>query len=90
VSHPLADVLSRMFFYDYRKRYQSATEVLHDVRNLTIFAVSLPSGSDPETPPVVSVEAAIAVAASTQPWPETFASEPLLPPTEHPPEQPLS
>jgi len=88
VSHTLADVLSRMVCYDYRKRYQSATEVLHAVRHLTIFAFSPPSVLDPVTRPILPVEAENAIAASTQPWPDTFASEPLLPPTEDPLEQP--
>jgi tRNA A-37 threonylcarbamoyl transferase component Bud32 len=73
VSYALAEVLSKMVRYDFRKRYQSATEALQALQSLgnvaftpaipDVAARSLPLNADADPPPI---------APSTQPWPETF------------------
>ncbi len=78
VSSALANVLSRMVHYDFRSRYQSATEVLHDLDRLAnLSTLTLP----PEFfDPVLDVEDET---TTTRPWPSSFGAEEL--PTTQPP-----
>ena len=83
VSYALAEVLSKMVRYDFRKRYQSATEALQALQNLGSVSFK-PVMTDLEPlplPPEVDVDPPIA--ASTQPWPQTFGDvNSYLPVTE--------
>jgi serine/threonine protein kinase/CHASE2 domain-containing sensor protein len=77
-SHALAEVLNKMVLYDYRKRYQSATEVLQDLKNLPIASSSLPLNIDealmPLPPKDIEDDSVINAVEETRPWPETFSS----------------
>ncbi len=82
VSQALAEILSRMVRRDYRKRYQTVTEVLQDLNRIstsslpasadlteTDFSTTLPLNSEiPDTDP--------AFANPTRPWPKQFATDP--------------
>lgn len=73
VSHALAVILNKMVRAYFKDRYQSATEVLQALAGLQCddaprdFSLSLPLTS-------VENQVHTAIAASTQPWPETFGS----------------
>ncbi|MBW4521461.1 MAG: CHASE2 domain-containing protein [Scytolyngbya sp. HA4215-MV1] len=71
-SHGLIAILSKMVRYDFKQRYQSASEVLKTLENLVDFS-SLPLN-------LADLEAdAIGIAdpvTSTRPWPHTFGSSP--------------
>ena len=72
VSYALAEVLSKMVRYDFRKRYQTATEALQALQSLGSIAFT-PAGEDLDLPPLEQEpETTPPIAASTQPWPETF------------------
>ncbi|MBW4690301.1 MAG: CHASE2 domain-containing protein [Lyngbya sp. HA4199-MV5] len=87
VSYALAEVLSNMVRYDFRHRYQSATEALQALQ-------ALGNGVGPSTlaeaivlPPQLDTDV-IPLHASTQPWPNTFGeSNDYLPLTEAAPDR---
>ncbi len=80
VSHALAEVLSKMVLYDYRKRYQTATQVLQDLNHLPIASLpQLPVEDEPLMPPVLSDDSDAYIAEETRPWPQTFGSDPEMP-----------
>lgn len=82
VGHELAAILSKMVHYDFKKRYQSAIEVLNDLAKLTdLSTASVPLGRLESISFAEDEEV-----TTTRPWPETFESE-ELPPTEPPPTQ---
>ncbi len=86
VSYALAEVLSKMVRYDFRNRYQSATEVLHALRNLGHASTLPPIHSDVEVT-LPRVNAPDQPAESTQPWPDTFGdANSYLPVTEAAPD----
>lgn len=81
VSYALAEVLSKMVRYDFRKRYQSATEVLQALQNLgnVAFNPAIPAFDVPQP----DADSDPPIAASTQPWPKTFGDlNSYLPTTE--------
>ncbi len=83
VSQALADILDKMVRYDYRKRYETAVEVLRDLKELPLTPV--PPVIDQRTmPPVVSEDSDVSSVEETKPWPETFDSVAELPSTEIP------
>lgn len=82
VSQPLAEVLSKMVLYDYRKRYQTVTEVLEDLNSLPIAASLSPLVVDePIMPTDRSIDSDPYSVEETRPWPQTFGSavDPLNP-----------
>ncbi|XGV95842.1 MAG: CHASE2 domain-containing protein [Leptolyngbya sp. BL-A-14] len=87
VSYALADVLSNMVRYDFRHRYQSATEALQALQligkgDLTPATIDVSSSL-----PQLDLDAEPPIAASTQPWPDTFGSvKAYLPITEAAPD----
>ena len=78
VSYALAGVLNKMVRYDFRDRYQSATEALQALQSLggNVLKPSPPQAdplSQPDLLPLQwEVETDAPIAASTQPWPATF------------------
>jgi CHASE2 domain-containing sensor protein len=85
VSQPLAMVLSKMVRYDFRRRYQSTSEVLAALQELTTSQVM--TGE-----PVVidfsgDLDEAETVAAMTQPWPDSFTAPPSPEPATEVPTQ---
>lgn len=80
VSSGLANILSKMVQYDYRNRYQSALEVLQDLKKLSSFSSLSLSPENLSLDGTIDTE----VDTMTRPWPETFGSG-ELPPTEPPP-----
>jgi CHASE2 domain-containing sensor protein/serine/threonine protein kinase len=80
ISRPLADILTKMVRRDFRERYQSATAVLGDIRQLALHPINsapvvdlLPEESFPALDTDLS-ESETSVNISTKPWPETFGS----------------
>ena len=72
VSYALAEVLSKMVRYDFRKRYQSATEALQALQSLGNVAFA-PATVDLDVAPLpLNADCDSPIALSTQPWPETF------------------
>jgi serine/threonine protein kinase/CHASE2 domain-containing sensor protein len=90
VSDVLAKILDKMVQRDFRKRYETAADVLHDLGELT-GGYSLPDSDDksPDDPlPLDSevVDSDTAIAKPTQLWPATLeANAQDLPSTELPP-----
>jgi serine/threonine protein kinase/uncharacterized membrane protein YgdD (TMEM256/DUF423 family) len=87
VSYALAEVLSKMVRYDFRHRYQSATEVLQALRSLGNSAFTPPTVDVSPAPPQLEVDVE-SIPASTQPWPATFGDvNDYLPLTESAPDR---
>ncbi|XHX77253.1 MAG: CHASE2 domain-containing protein [Stenomitos frigidus ULC029] len=89
VSYTFAEILNKMVRYDFRDRYQSATEALEALQNLGDIAFKpspLPAKllPQPDSFPLQSeAETDAPIAASTQLWPATFGDvNPYLPTTE--------
>lgn len=82
VSQALTNILCKMVQYDFRQRYQSATAVLQDLKQLpsyeldTIMTLKLPVMSVTDQEAEQDTE--------TRPWPQTLGDIPGLPPTESP------
>ncbi|QZZ21960.1 CHASE2 domain-containing protein [Leptothermofonsia sichuanensis E412] len=75
VSQPLAEILSKMVLYDYRKRYQTATQVLQDLNSLPVSTAPPPPVEDePVMPTDRSSDLDAYVVEETRPWPQTFGS----------------
>lgn len=84
-SAALADIVERMVRYDFRRRYHSTAEVLQDLSVIAAATTTVPLPVLEELPPVPLDDSDTAIAASTQPWPETFGSDATTSPTEHAP-----
>jgi serine/threonine protein kinase/CHASE2 domain-containing sensor protein len=85
VSSGLSQVLNRLIHYDFKKRYQQASEVLQELKQLSVFPTS------PEQIERAVQEAPLAIEAidqETRPWPAAFGEPGKVPPTEPPPTQP--
>lgn len=82
VSQALTNILCKMVRYDFRQRYQSATAVLQDLKQLptyeldSIMAIKLPLNAVTDQDMDSDTE--------TRPWPQTLGNIPALPPTESP------
>ncbi len=82
VSYALAEVLSKMVRYDFRHRYQSATEVLQALQGLGNSAFVPPTADFDASLPQLDGDV-IPFPASTHPWPATFGdANAYLPLTE--------
>jgi len=82
VSYALAEVLGKMVRYDFRHRYQSATEVLQALQSLGNGAFVPPTADFDASPPQLDDDV-IPFPASTHPWPATFGdANSYLPLTE--------
>jgi CHASE2 domain-containing sensor protein/predicted Ser/Thr protein kinase len=79
VSSPLAAILTKMVYYDFQKRYQSAIEALSDLMQLSNLSTLSLALDDLLLDGTIEEDV-----TTTRPWPNTFASE-ELPPTEPPP-----
>lgn len=87
VSYAFAEVLSKMVRYDFRKRYQSATEALQALQNLGNVAFTPAISDVDELSPQLDADVDPPIAASTQPWPKTFGDlNSYLPTTEAAPD----
>ncbi|MEB3293819.1 MAG: serine/threonine-protein kinase [Synechococcales bacterium] len=85
VSAGLAQILTRLVRYDFKTRYQKASEVIQDLQPLSLFPTSpeLIERAVQEAPLVSEV-----VDHPTQPWPTSFGSVGTVLPPEPPPTQP--
>ncbi len=92
VSHPLAEVLTKMVRANHKERYQSATEALQALPTLQLrYSDSDPLDSFPDpqqTSTDVPTVTDSATETSTQPWPETFGSATPSPTTTPDPTEP--
>ncbi|MGI0489440.1 CHASE2 domain-containing protein [Pantanalinema rosaneae CENA516] len=82
VSQSLTNILCKMVRYDFRQRYQSATEVLQDLKRLPTYEIDGLLGIN--LLPHPATEQDLESDTETQLWPHTSGNIPDLPPTESP------
>jgi serine/threonine protein kinase/CHASE2 domain-containing sensor protein len=83
VSHAVAEILDKMVRYNHTDRYQSATEVLADLKPLVGYAEDVwrqtNSTTNPPTPEDLTQDGIESILDETKVWSNTFSAAPQLP-----------